>query len=311
MTTVDFIDSHTEGEPTRAIVGGFPELHGENISEKATFFGEHCSDFRTGVLLEPRGSDVLVGALILPPSEPEVLCDVIFFNNKGLLGMCGHGTIGVAETLRYRDGLKPGHYKIGTRAGVVGVELLEGHAAAVKNVPSFVFRRDVLVYGLEIPVRGDIAYGGNWFFLSESTPCAIALENHARLSDFTHRLMARLTELGITGADGAEIDHVELFGPPTRSDCQSKNFVMCPGGAFDRSPCGTGTSAKVALLAAQGKLSPGQVWNQQSIIGSKFSASYQMEGEKLIPRIQGEAFIAGEGRLLFDSGDPFRAGIVF
>jgi proline racemase len=305
---VDFVDSHTEGEPTRAIVAGYPVLSGATLADKAQDFALNHDMFRRGVILEPRGSDVLVGALVLEPQESGHIADVIFFNNKKVLGMCGHGTLGVAETLRLRKKLKPGVYKIGTPVGEVSVELLH-EGAAVENVASFVHLQNVNVAGLEMPVIGDVAYGGNWFFLTSSTPCPVLQSNHRELSDFSIKVMARLREQGITGAGGAEIDHVEIFGAPTRSDCDSKNFVMCPGGAFDRSPCGTGTSAKVALLAVQGKLPPGAVWRQESLIGSSFRASYRVANGTIYPRIEGRAFLTGFGMLSFDADDPFRFGI--
>src|SRR5262249_43948032 len=154
--------------------------------------------------------------------------------------------------------------------------------------------RDVAV---DVPdlgrVTGDVAWGGNWFFLTELRAPALELANVAALTDATSGIRDALRAAGVTGRDGAPIDHVELFGPPLRKDADSRNFVLCPGLAYDRSPCGTGTSAKLAVLAARGKLAPGQRWRQESITGSRFEGWLEERGGALVPRIRGRAYVTG------------------
>lgn len=307
---VKVIDSHTEGEPTRLVISGGPMLRGVTVVEQAADFAANHADFRTGLLLEPRGSEVWVGALLVPPTDPEAEIGIIFFNNVGVLGMCGHGTIGVVAALADLGRLAVGDHRIETPAGVVTATLHPDGSVTIVNVRSYRFAKAVQVsvggYGT---VVGDIAYGGNWFFLVGNPHVAV---EQGRLKELTHyaaAIKSSLAASGITGADGAEIDHIEIFGKPKRPDADSKNFVLCPGNAFDRSPCGTGTSAKLACLAADGLLPPGQVWRQESIIGTRFEGRYEVAAEGINPRITGRAYITAESTLMFDPSDPFRAGI--
>ena len=268
-------------------------------------------DFRRSVILEPRGSDAMVGALLCAPARDDCATGVVFFNNAGYLGMCGHGAMGVAVTLAYLGRVKPGHIRIETPVGVVGVTLTAANRATVENVSSYCYRRDVV---LDVPglgeVRGDIAWGGNWFFLAEQAPCELILENEAALTRAALRIKGALQAEGIAGKDGAEIDHIEFFGPPVAGDANSRNFVLCPGDAYDRSPCGTGTSAKLACLAERGELAPGERWVQESLIGSRFLASYRRSAEgEIIPAISGRAYICSESILVRQAGDPFANGI--
>ena len=306
-----FVDSHTEGEPTRVIVDGGPELGAGSLVERAERFTAEADAFRRTVILEPRGSDALVGALLCEPVDADCVTGVIFFNNRGALGMCGHGTMGVAATLAYLDRVVPGCHRIETPVGVVEVELCSPNDIAVENVASYRFRTDVSVEVAGMgPIKGDIAWGGNWFFLTDAAPAPLRLENERALTVAAEKVMNALREQGVSGDDGAEIDHVEFFGPPESADAHSRNFVLCPGGAYDRSPCGTGTSAKLACLAAAGKLQAGEAWIQESIIGSRFTATYR-EGESgcIIPTIRGRAFICSEGSLIQQAGDPYIHGI--
>jgi 4-hydroxyproline epimerase len=235
---------------------------------------------------------------------------VIFANNVGYLGMCGHGTIGVAVTLGHLGRITAGRHRLETPIGVVPFEYDGRNGATIDNVPSYRHAKDVtvMVDGLGL-VMGDVAWGGNWFFLVGKHDERLELSNAPRLTTMTQAIRAALHRDGITGADGAEIDHVELFGPPHDRKNHSRNFVLCPGGAYDRSPCGTGTSAKLACLAADGKLQPGALWRQESIVGSVFTGSYRREGVSLIPTIRGEAFVTAEAALLLDEGDPFMWGL--
>ncbi|QDV13217.1 4-hydroxyproline epimerase [Rosistilla oblonga] len=305
------IDSHTGGEPTRLVVEGGPDLGGGPLPQRVERFRREADHFRTMMLAEPRGFDAMVGALLSEPSDPCCAAAVIFFNNRGYLGMCGHGAIGVVATLAYMGRIAPGRHRLETPVGIVAVELISPNRVAIENVPSYRLRKSVSV---EVPgigtVRGDIAWGGNWFYLVESSPLPVVAENIDRLSDVALRIRKALVAANITGADGAEIDHIELFGPPSVSDAHSRNFVLCPGGAYDRSPCGTGTSAKLACLAADGKLAPEVPWIQESIIGSRFTASYRSaDDNRIVPRIVGEAYVYGETRFIAQPGDPFPYGI--
>lgn len=307
---VRVIDSHTEGEPTRVVVSGGPELKGKSLKEKLENFREQFDDFRSGVVCEPRGSDVIVGALLIEPSNAEAACGVIFFNNTGYLGMCGHGTIGLVRTLAHLGQIERGDSIIETPVGDVKATLNGDSSVTVENVLSYRFEKSV---ELSVPgygkVVGDVAYGGNWFFLAHSDRVAVTAQNLNELTHFATAIRDTLEREGIAGENGAEIDHIELFGQQTRSDADSKNFVLCPGLAYDRSPCGTGTSAKLACLFADGKLKEGQVYRQESIIGSLFSGSVRPVEGGIIPSITGSAWIAGDSNLFFDQSDPFRSGI--
>jgi 4-hydroxyproline epimerase len=307
---IQVIDSHTGGEPTRVVIGGGPDLGGGNLAQRRVRFGQRHDEFRSAVVNEPRGSDVVVGALLCEPSEPGCVAGVIYFNNIGVLNMCGHGTIGVAVTLAHLGRITAGRYRLDTPVGVVGFEFDGANTVTLENVPSYrlAARVRVDVEGIG-PVVGDVAWGGNWFFLVGDHGQALELANVERLTEYTWRIRQALTRQGITGGDGGEIDHIELFGPPRDPSAHSRNFVLCPGKAYDRSPCGTGTSAKLACLFADGKLREGQVWRQESILGSIFEGSVRIAGEHVIPRITGSAFVNAEATLLLDPADPFRMGI--
>ncbi len=304
------IDSHTGGEPTRVVIEGGPDLGGGDLAGRLATFRERFDEFRSAVVGEPRGSDALVGALLCEPVDPSCACGVIFFNNVGTIGMCVHGTIGLAVTLAHLGRLGTGEQRIETPVGVVTAMLLDDNQVLVRNVRSFRtqknVRLDVNGYG---PVTGDVAWGGNWFFLVADTPEKLCLANVERLTDVTWRMRQALWEQGITGTAGAEIDHIELFGPPQAPGADSKNFVLCPGKAYDRSPCGTGTSAKIACLVSDGKLRPSQVWRQESIVGSLFEGFATLEQDAIVPHIQGAAYITAEATLIVEARDPLRAGI--
>ncbi len=306
---VEVVDTHTEGEPTRVVVEGWPPPEGRTMAERRAFLLARQDRLRQAVVCEPRGHDAVVGALLTPPVEPGSAAGVVFFNNAGALGMCGHGLIGVVRTLEFLGRLAPGAVRIDTPVGTVGAELEPDGAVTIENVPAFCHARDVDV---EVPglgrVTGDVAWGGNWFFLTALPHLPLDLANVAALTDATSRILDALRAQAITGRDGGEIDHVELFGPPRRPDADSRNFVLCPGLAYDRSPCGTGTSAKMAVLAARGKLAPGERWRQESVTGSLFEGWLEEKGGALVPRVRGRAFVTGRATLFFDPRDPFREG---
>lgn len=309
---IKVIDSHTGGEPTRVVVSGIPDLGGGSMAQQSQVFREKYDWLRSSVANEPRGHDAMVGALLLPPQDPQHLCGVIFFNNASTLPMCIHGTIGLAETLVHMGKISGGSHPIETPAGLITITVHADRTVSVANVPCYRERAAVTV---EVPghgpVTGDIAWGGNWFFLIQDQGPAVKRENIPALQLFATAVKNALAAQGITAENGDEIDHVECFGPPTDpTQADSKNFVLCPGNAYDRSPCGTGTSAKLACLFADGKVQPGQVWRQAGILDSVFSGTVVALDDKLvIPTVSGRAWITGESTYFFDESDPFRLGI--
>jgi len=307
---VRVIDSHTGGEPTRIVVEGGPDLGPGPLAERLERFRSRHDDFRSAVVNEPRGSDVMVGGLLCEPLDPACEAGVIFFNNVGYLGMCGHGMIGLVATLAYLGRIAPGEHRIETPVGAVGANLHPSGEVTVNNVASYRSAANVAVnvpaYGL---VRGDIAWGGNWFFLVQDHGFDLTLQNVEKLTDFTWAIRQALRDQGITGAEKQEIDHIELFGPPQSLGAHSRNFVLCPGKAYDRSPCGTGTSAKLACLYADGKIREGEVWRQESILGSVFDGRIAVRSGVVHPSITGRAFVNAETTLVLDPRDPFCLGI--
>lgn len=310
VRTIHVIDSHTAGEPTRVVVDGGPDLGSGSMAERRERFRLDFDPFRSAVVNEPRGSDPVVGALLCRPSDPTCAAGVIFFNNVGYLGMCGHGMIGLVTTLSYLGRIFSGSHRIETTVGVVTAELLPSGEVEVANVPSYRHRKNVIVdvagYGT---FTGDVAWGGNWFFLVNDHVEDLDFHRIDRLTDVTWAIRNALEKNGISGADGAEIDHIELFGPPHRTDADSRNFVLCPGKAYDRSPCGTGTSAKLACLFEDGKLREGEHWRQESIVGSLFDGSVKVVDGRVQPKIRGSAFVNADSTLILDDRDPFCWGI--
>ncbi len=314
MKTLTVIDSHTGGEPTRLVISGGPDLGQGPLAERLAVFRQDFDRVRAGVVNEPRGSDVIVGALLCEPHDPSCSAGVIFFNNVGYLGMCGHGTIGLIVSLAHLGRIAPGVHRIETPVGIVEAELHDDGSVTVHNVPAYRHRQavplDVPGYGL---MHGDVAWGGNWFFLVADHGQTLEFSNIDALTEASWAIRQALEASGVTGADGALIDHIELFAKPQRAGIDSRNFVLCPGKAYDRSPCGTGTSAKVACLAADGLLEPGALWRQESIIGSVFEARYArattMPSGYVLPSIRGSAYVNAEAKLIFNDDDPFAWGI--
>ena len=309
MKRIQIIDSHTGGEPTRLVIGGFPDLGKGSMTERRALLAAAHDEWRTATVLEPRGSDVMVGALLCEPVAADAAAGVIFFNNTGYLGMCGHGTIGLVATLAYMGRIKVGEHRIETPVGTVTAKLHDDGSVSVRNVPAYRHLHQVAV---QVPghgtVHGDVAWGGNWFFLVSEHGQRVASDNLDALTAYTWALREALVAQGVTGTEGAEIDHIELFADDDQG-ADSRNFVLCPGKAYDRSPCGTGTSAKIACLAADGKLAPGQIWHQASVIGSRFEASYVIENGQIIPTLRGRAHMSAEATLLIEDDDPFAWGI--
>jgi 4-hydroxyproline epimerase len=304
------IDSHTGGEPTRVVVSGGPDLGTGPLAERLERFRSEHDSFRSAVVNEPRGSDVMVGALLCEPVDPACAAGVIFFNNVGYLGMCGHGTIGLVATLAFMKRIEAGEHRIETPVGTVSAFLHSNGEVTVNNVASYRHAANVEV---EVPhygkVQGDVAWGGNWFFLVRDNNMEPSLNNIEHLTDFTWAIRRALRQQGITGAGNQEIDHIEIFGPSHLPAVDSKNFVLCPGKAYDRSPCGTGTSAKLACLYADGKIREGQIWKQESIVGSLFQGSITVREGKVYPSIKGSAFVNSEADLVLNPQDPFCMGI--
>jgi 4-hydroxyproline epimerase len=307
---VHVIDSHTAGEPTRVVIRGGPDLGTGSLAERMERFRQHYDHFRSAIVNEPRGSEALVGALLCEPTDPSCTIGVIFFNNVGYLSMCGHGTIGVVSTLAYLHRIRPGKCRIETPAGVVEARLNEEGTVTIRNVPSYRLAARVPV---EVPgygtVIGDVAWGGNWFFLVEDHGLELSLENLEILTDFSWRVRQALTSRGIRGIHGEEIDHIQLFSSSSKPGVDSKNFVLCPGKSYDRSPCGTGTSARMACLYADGKLKEGQIYRQESITGSVFEGTISVIEGKIYPSITGSAFITAEAELILDERDPLCWGV--
>ena len=312
MQRIRIIDSHTEGEPTRVVLDGAPDLGGGTVAAQARVMRERFDWFRAAVVNEPRGHDALVGALVVPSVERDTVCGVIFFNNVGLLNACGHGTIGLARTLVHTGRIGVGRHRFETPVGAVAVSIDAHGDIELDNVASFRHAHDVAVDvdldGTTRVMHGDVAWGGNWFFLVADHGEAIEFARVDRLTAVAWAIREALERRGVTGKDGGVIDHVELFGPPTRSDCDSKNFVLCPGKAWDRSPCGTGTSAKLACLVADGKLALGAQRRQESVIGSRFVGRMRAENGAWIPTLRGQAYVTAESTLLIDPCHPFRHG---
>jgi 4-hydroxyproline epimerase len=317
LQKIEVIDSHTGGEATRLIVAGGPALGEGSLHQRLQRFRDEFDHFRNAVVGEPRGSDVMVGALDCAPSDPSCAGAVIFFNNVGFLGMCGHGMMGYVVSLAYQGKITTGRHRIETPVGIVATELHADGGVTVHNVPAFRFGRQVKLHVPTVgDVVGDVAWGGNWFFLIGEHKQEIDLKNTEALSAFCWQVRQQLAADNVTGPAGEVIDHIELFAAPKNSNNHSRNFVLCPGKAYDRSPCGTGTSAKLACLANDGQLEPGEVWRQESILGSVFEGSFiwaeesPADGQErsIIPSIKGFAYVNGKATLLIKPDDPLRWG---
>lgn len=312
QASLHVIDSHTEGEPTRVIVAGAPDLGAGTMAERAANLRENHDWLRSSVCNEPRGHDAMVGALLCEPHDPDCCCGVIFFNNVSTLNMCIHGMIGLVVTLAHLGRINVGVHRIDTPVGVISAELRDDGSVEISNVLSY---RKAIAVSIEVPgwgpVRGDIAWGGNWFFLIDGYGPSIDFKNLEALTTFTWAVRETLEKQGITGDLGMEIDHIEVFGPPSDPAlADSRNFVLCPGKAYDRSPCGTGTSAKLACLHADGKLKSGEIWRQASILDTVFQGSVEeLPDGKIIPHVSGRAWINAESIYHFNPADPFKHGI--
>ena len=304
------VDTHTEGEPTRVIVDGWPQPTGATMAARRDDLRGRFDHLRRAVVCEPRGHDAVVGALLTSAVDPASAAGIVFFNTGTYLGMCGHGLIGVVRALEYLGGLGVGHHRFDTPVGTVSAELAADGTVTIENVPARLHARDVSV---DVPgygsIVGDVAYGGNWFFITHAEVAPVALAHVRELTRFTQAVREALSAAGVTGTDGAEIDHVEVSAPPTRADADARNYVLCSGGDYDRSPCGTGTSATMAALHARGRLAIGERWRQESITGSLFTGWLTQDADgALVPHVRGTAYVTADATLHFDPRDPFRCG---
>ena len=308
---IEVVDSHTGGEPTRLVLNGGPELHGGTLRERLKDFRERFDHVRSAIVNEPRGSDAIVGALLCEPLDASCQTGVIFFNNVGFLGMCGHGTIGLVATMRHLGKIEAGEIRIETPVGVVSAQLDESGAVTLRNVPSYRHAKDVtIILQNGAKVTGDVAWGGNWFYqVKGESGYNLSLSNLSELTLLAGEIRESVEHAGVTGRDGAPIDHIELFSAPRDARADSRNFILCPGGSYDRSPCGTGTSAKMACLYSDGKLKPGDTWVQESITGSIFEGRIELVNGEIIPFIRGSAFVTAKSELLIEEDDPFCWGI--
>jgi 4-hydroxyproline epimerase len=304
------VDSHTGGEPTRLIVSGGPRFPAGSMAERLGWFRKECDYLRSTLTTEPRGCELIVGAILCESIDPTCDAGVIFFNNVGYLGMCVHGTIGLMVTLSYLGKIQPGDHRIETPVGIVTATLHDSADVTVVNVPSYRTAQNIRV---AVPghgaVHGDVAWGGNWFFLVKENSIELSLSNVDALTDLAWAIRGALEKNGVTGSDGHVIDHIEFYGPSRIPGVHSKNFVLCPGKEYDRSPCGTGTSAKLACLYADGKLTPGEVWRQESIVGTVFEGRVSVNNGQVLPIIKGSAFVTSDANVVLDPRDPFRFGI--
>ncbi|MGE4620233.1 MAG: proline racemase family protein [Planctomycetota bacterium] len=312
---ISFIDTHTAGEPTRIIVDGFPELAGESAAECRDALLRDHDGLRSGIVREPRGHEAMVGALLVDSSVEECVAGVIFFNNVGALGMCGHGAIGVVKALEFLGKIEVGNCKLETPAGIIEATLHSEGDVSIRNVRSIRETADVTItIDDDVKVVGDVAWGGNWFFITESPGIPIEPGRIDDLIDLSCKIRESLQSSGVTGASGAFIDHIELHEPIWSSGASGqgkgvRSFVLCPGKEWDRSPCGTGTSATLACLHARGELQEGETWIQEGVLGTRFLSSYKADGMGIYPTIRGSAYLSGEGVLHFAEDDPFCHGI--
>jgi proline racemase len=327
---VQAVDSHTAGEPTRIVTGGVPPVRGATMADKRAALQRDHDHLRRALVLEPRGHDAIVLAYLLPPCDPAADLGVVFANDAGYLGMCGHGAIGVA-TVAVALGMVPAvepvtEVRLDTPAGTVRcrVAVTAGRPTSVTitNVPSFLFRQRAVVdvHGFG-KVAADIAYGGNWFAFVEAEQLGLAVGKvHLPvLMQAATAVREALVRDGVRGVhpDRGEselVDHVKLFVPLDGDEPGARALTLCPGAAYDRSPCGTGTSAKLAVLHAKGELEVGQWFRSESVLGTSFRAriaSTTAVGRftAVVPEVEGSAYVTALTQFVIDPNDPCRHGI--
>lgn len=327
---IQAVDSHTAAEPTRVITGGLPMIRGATMADKRDELKRLHDPIRRSLVLEPRGHDAIILAYLLPPTHDDADLGVVFANDAGYLGMCGHGAIGLATTavaMGLVAAVEPvTEITLDTPVGLikcrVAVEGGRPKSVTITNVPSFLYRQRVVVdvHGFG-KVAADIAYGGNWFAFVEADQLGLMVEK-AHLPVLMQAAIAireALVRDGVRGVhpDSGEeevIDHVKLFVPLDGEHHGARALTLCPGTAYDRSPCGTGTSAKLAVLHAKGELKTGEQFDSESVLGTRFAARVVAEttvGEfpAIVPEITGSAWITSFATFVIDPDDPCRHGI--
>ena len=321
------VDSHTEGMPTRVITGGLGPVPGETMQERRLYFGQHLDDLRLLLMREPRGHGAMSGAFLQPPTRPDADWGVLFVEVSGLLPMCGHGTIGVATVLVETGMVEvtepETRIRLDTPAGLVevAVTVTEGRAERVtlRNVPAFTAALDAQVrVGRLGDVTYDMAYGGNFYALVSAASVGLdpVPENAEALIGHGLEIAAAINASAepVHPADAAirGCKHV-VFHAPGRNGAHARNATAIHPGWLDRSPCGTGTSARMAALHARGELALGQEFVNESIIGSRFTGRLVEEvalgsTPAVVPEVSGRAWITGMAQYLLDPTDPFPTG---
>jgi proline racemase len=324
------VDSHTAGEPTRIVTGGLPPVAGATMAEKRAALRIRHDALRRALVHEPRGHDAIVVAYLVPPCHPDAHAGVVFCNDVGYLGMCGHGAIGVATVL-VGMGMVPAQEPetrvvLDTPAGLVPcrVAVSNGRARAVTitNVPSFQFRQRAIA---AVPgfgkVAADIAWGGNWFAFVEAAQLGLHVDK-AHLPQLLPAAIAVREALAANGVRGVHpesgeeqlVDHVKLFDALEGPTPGARAMTLCPGTAYDRSPCGTGTSAKLAVLHSKGELGVGEWFTSESVIGTRFRARIAATTQvgqfaAIVPEIEGAAYVTGLQTFVLDPEDPCVHGL--
>ncbi|MDO4987691.1 MAG: proline racemase family protein [Synergistes sp.] len=328
---VTCIETHTEGEPTRTILSDFPKIPGHTMEEKMLYMMRHHDHLRKGICFEPRGNDVMSGTIVTEPCDPRADFGVLYYEVGGWMPMCGHDTIGVSTALIESGLLKavePYTYAtLDTPSGLVKVkiEVKDGVAKSVtfKNAPAFVMNRGVTV---KVPDYGDItldiAYGGNVFAVLPAAAMGLTLEmkNSKEIvakGSYLRRFINEQIKIKHPYLKTInKVTHIQFYqGGDRELGADIKNAVVIPPAAIDRSPCGTGTSARLALLHAEGKLAVGEEFVHESLIGSLFFCKIIEETEvcgipAVVPEIRGRAWVIGKSTILFDPEDPFIEGFL-
>ena len=308
------IDSHTIGEPTRVVldeslVAGL-DLGGGSVRDRRDRFRDRCDHVRSALVGDPRGTTAMVGVILVPPADPTCRFGAFYVNRVGYLDMCGHATIGLAVTLGARGIIEPGDFRLESPAGVVGVTWHGGGEASFECVPPRRIAQNLaLACDDGSRVTGDVATSGLWCYLCRDHGLPVEPTAIPALTARAWSIRRALEARGLSGDGGEVIDHVVLLGPPRDPGNDGRAFVLCPDGAFDRSPCGTGTSALVGCLFEDGILTAGRTWRQESVLGGVYEASIRRERDILVPTVRGRAWLTAETTLHFAGDDPYRTGL--
>jgi 4-hydroxyproline epimerase len=313
-TQLRVLDSHTIGEPTRLVIDEWCaaslDLGTGSVRQRRDVFRERYDHLRRAIVADPRGVEAMVGVVLVPPTDPSCDLGAIYFNRVGYLDMCGHATIGLAVSLGHLGRISPGPFRLETPAGVVGVQWHGGTSVSFQCVSPRRIHRGLVVRCADgTTVSGDVATSGLWFFICRDHGLSIDTEAISQLRDKAWAIRRSLAAAGVTGDTGEVIDHIVLMGPPQDPANHARNFVLCPDGAFDRSPCGTATSALVGCLHDDDLLAEGALWRQESILGGVYEASINRSGGVLMPTVRGQAWITAESTLHFAADDPYRTGL--